>query len=191
MYSLNLSILKYLTSTLNTSPIEKNNQSEQSSGKRKKKLLLEFVSDPSRKKKKKKKGPTCFADLSLREPLTASAGTRRAPGQPPGGKGARELPGPAPFVPADRCRRVARPSRSPPPGPAPRSGPDRRVSTAGRGLRRCSRPPARAHTKAREPAEEERPRLPPARPYPAAPPPAAPAAVPDRRAPPRGRHGCC
>lgn len=26
---------------------------------------------------------------------------------------------------------------------------------------------------------------------PAAPPPAAPAAVPDRRAPPRGRHGCC
>lgn len=48
--------LKYLTSTINTSLIEKNNQSEQSSGKCKSR---------NRQEKKKKKAQTCFPDLSL------------------------------------------------------------------------------------------------------------------------------
>lgn len=113
--------------------------------------------------------------------------------RPAAGAGKRErgVSGPKrAFVPAGRCGKTAWPSRRPPPCPAPRARPDRRVPTAGAGPPPLL-PPARAHTKARQPAEKERPRPPRTRPYPAAPPPAAPAAVPDRRAPPRGRHGCC
>ncbi|KAL4673272.1 hypothetical protein H8959_017206 [Pygathrix nigripes] len=83
---------------------------------------------------------------------------------------------------------IGRPAAAP--RPTPRARPDRRVPTAGAGPPRRL-PPARAHTKARQLAEGERPHPPWARPYPAAPPPAATAAVTDRRTPPRGRHGCC
>lgn len=92
------------------------------------------------------------------------------------------------FVPAGRCGQAAGPVPRPPPSPAPRPG---RPARPHRGAEPPPRlQPARADTKARRPAEEERPHPPRVRPYPAAPPPAAPAAVPDRRAPPRGRHGC-
>lgn len=84
--------------------------------------------------------------------------------------GCRACPEAPPPRPAPRPARPARPHRG--------AGPPPRLQ------------PARADTKARQLAEGERPRPPRARPYPAAPPPAAPAAVPDRRAPPRGRHGC-
>lgn len=147
---------------------------------------------------KKKKALTCFPDLSLvpeslRETLTALelCATSTRPAARGGKEGRGELPGRgAPLSPPTGAARRPGRSGSPPPCPAPRAWPDRRVSTAGAGPPPLL-PPARAHTKAREPAEEERPRPPQARPYPAAPPPAAPAAVPDRRAPPRGRHGCC
>ncbi|XP_010850237.1 PREDICTED: uncharacterized protein C10orf95-like [Bison bison bison] len=116
---------------------------------------------------------------------------RRELGQPRGAgkRGAGSFRAAARLCPWRQVRRGCRACpETPPPGHAPRSRPDRRVPTIGAGLRRCSRPPGPTQ-RPRQSAERKRPRPPRARPYPAAPPPAAPAA--DRRAPPRGSHGCC
>ncbi|CAI9159617.1 unnamed protein product [Rangifer tarandus platyrhynchus] len=116
---------------------------------------------------------------------------RRELGQPQGAgkRGAGSFRAAARLCPWRQVRQGGRACpEAQPPSPAPRSRPDRRVPTIGAGPPPLL-PPARAHTKARQSAERKRPRPPRARPYPAAPPPAAPAA--DRRAPPRGSHGCC
>lgn len=89
-----------------------------------------------------------------------AAATSARPGAGSGKDRRGELPGHG--APLSRLAGEARQpgrSRRPPPCPAPRARPHRRVPTAGAGPPPLL-PPARAHTKARQPAEGERPRPP-------------------------------
>lgn len=110
--------LKYLASTTNTSPIDKNTRSEShpESVKKQPKSLEEFVSRPA--KKQKKKALTRGGNKSLSRPVTGKgAGTKgnadsfeaardkHSASRRGRERGARGVSGPrSAFVPAGRCR---------------------------------------------------------------------------------------